>query len=659
MWLPVLHRSFTRSDFTNPQPWLRIVVIFLLLGPFAFGQHQQLPYLQGDRESPFTQLDFAQMYLEQQANAAIEHNASVFNPKPDRSGFVSALDLAAPDKAVQEYQHGVSYLRNQSPKDAIRELKKAIGLYSSFVSAHNALGVAYLDLHQDEFAKAEFRSASQLDDHFALSFVNLGMMSLWANDFASAESNLEKAAGLNANDPTVLSGLAFAQNGNHDYAAALRTAARVHNMEHAKQAVIHYVAASAAQSLHDLATMRQELSTFLSEDPSNPLAPVARKFLDQVTALANGAPPRATPQSLQLISRGSIAEVRTFPNNSHLRSELDTLQSSSDESCDSCTASIEPVAPLPNRSAPQAASTYTTWGNVFTIHQTVDETAVFFAVSSRGHTVNDLSLSNIQIRDDDKAPERILQFTPQSRLPLRLGLLIDTSGSIEHRISFEKRAAQKFMEKVLNPNSDLAFVAGFNNNIYTTQDFTSDQASLAKGIENLPNIGDGTSVFDAIYYGCWKLAAYPDTGRVAKVLVILTDGEDNASTKNLQQSIDQAEASGVTVYTINTSDNIALPTDANKILQMLAQRTGGESIAPGNLHALDQYLSQLPDVIRSRYLIAYRPADFSPNGKYRTIRVVATKNGKHLKVHARKGYYARLGSAPAPQFASQSGGGSR
>ena len=75
---------------------------------------------------------------------------------------------------------------------------------------------------------------------------------------------------------------------------------------------------------------------------------------------------------------------------------------------------------------------------------------------------------------------------------------------------------------------------------------------------------------------------------------------------------------------------------------MLADRSGGECVFPGNLRALDKYLSKLPEVIRSRYLIAYRPANFAPDGKYRNVRVTAAREGKRFKVHVRKGYYARL-----------------
>ena len=97
-----------------------------------------------------------------------------------------------------------------------------------------------------------------------------------------------------------------------------------------------------------------------------------------------------------------------------------------------------------------------------TIRTNVDQVTLFFAVSSHGHMVNDLQQSNIRILDDNKPPEKIEQFAPQSKLPLRLALLVDTSGSVRDRFSFEKHAATKFVEKMLSGAQDLAFIEGFS-----------------------------------------------------------------------------------------------------------------------------------------------------------------------------------------------------
>jgi VWFA-related protein len=282
---------------------------------------------------------------------------------------------------------------------------------------------------------------------------------------------------------------------------------------------------------------------------------------------------------------------------------------------------------------------------MLTIRKSVDDVAVFFSVSGHGRMVNDLEESDIQIRDDNKPPAKVLQFSPQSKLPLRLALLVDTSGSVRDRFSFEKHAASAFVQKVLSSASDLGFIEGFARETTVTQDFSADPAELGRGIEQLTN-GGGTALFDAVSLACGKLAEYPESERVARVLVILSDGEDNSSHSSLKQSIQAAERAGVTIYTVSTRADGGDKTDADKVLEVLAEHSGGEAIFPGDMLTLGKSFDKLRELIRSRYFIAYKPADFLPNGSYRPIQIIAEKDGKHLQVRARKGYHARLETAP-------------
>jgi Ca-activated chloride channel homolog len=527
-------------------------------------------------------------------------------------------------------------MKAQKSKDAIKYLQKAIKDYPKFVSAYNALGLAYVD-QEDSRAKAEFETATKLDARFPASFLNLGMLALSANDFAGADSYLGQAASLSPNDATILCALAFAQNGSREFEQRLQTARRVHGLEHRGMANVHYLAANAAMNLNDFAAVQSELTVFLAEDPTNPLAPVARKNLDVLVK-------RSPSAQGGMQSAGNAEVVQTFPNSEHLQAELKEV---GDEPIGTADPNGTPEASLSTSTASGPATVVAAHAvpamprGMFTIRKAVDETALFFAVSDHGHMINDLDLSDIQIRDDNKLPEKIMQFSPQSKLPLRLGLLIDTSGSVQDRFAFEKRAAEKFLDKVLNHDLDLGFVVGFNSENTVTQDFIAEQAKLAEGIESLKN-GGGTALFDALSLASLKLAAYPESERVAKVLVVLSDGEDNSSHRSLKQAIADAEGTGVTIYTVSTTEHLRPETDADNILQVLAERTGGESIFSGDMHMLDKSLDRLRELIRSRYLVVYRPADFVPNGKFRAIRLTAEKKGERLQVHVRKGYTARL-----------------
>ena len=633
-----------RLTFQHALGFLRICsVILCLCGAVS----AQLPFMNAGPDSAFAQIDFAQLYMgtanrEQQKNveqkAQRQHLVDI--------GLVSALDLDASDKAVGEFNQAVTLLKAQNSKQAILHLQKAIVAYPKFVLAYNTLGLAYLD-QQDPRAQGEFETAAKLDPKFPGTFLNLGTLALSADDFARADANIEKAAALNPKDAKILAALAFAQNGEHKYAETLQTVERVHALGDRGMANVHYIGAAAAMSLQDYDTMQRELSTFLAEDPTNPLAPVARQNLDALTKRKAQMALSADAASVQQASAAPHDRVQTFPNTERLKSQLNAMQNEPETgACETCTTPPEPSPSGPEATSERASISPApaTRSDLFTIHQVVDETALFFAVSHHGRMIDDLSVSDIQILDDNKPPNRILQFVPQSKLPLRLGLLIDTSGSVQGRFSFEKHAAEKFLEKVLNVESDLAFVGGFSTEVSVTQDFTANPDALGKGVEKLTN-GGGTSLFDAVSLACWKLAAYPEDSRVAKVLVILTDGEDNSSHRSLKQSVEEAEAKGVTIYTVSTSESIRAETDADRVLQLLAERSGGEAMFPGDLHALDTHLSRLRDLIRSRYLIAYKPADFAPDGKYRTVHIVAEKDGQHLQVHSRKGYYARHAEA--------------
>jgi VWFA-related protein len=590
-------------------------------------------------------MDFSQMVLEQQNKSLSKKEIERRKGLVD-SGVVSALDLTAPAKAVSEFNQGTSLLKGRHSEEAIGHFRKAIAAYPKFVSAHNCLGMAYLDLDDAAGAQKEFEAAASLDDKFPGAFLNLGRLALSQNDFMAAGSHLQKAAVLLPRNPEILTVLAYAQSGNHQYREAIETAGRVHALQHNGMGTAHYVAALAAIALNDFPIAQNELALFLLEEPANPLAPSARHHLDVLARnqqIAGSVPGAANQQPTMTLA---TSRPPSFANSDRLKVQLAGIEdvAGTDDCYDCAEASaageIDPAA-ASGLDLDRATGSPGQW----TIRKVVDEVAVFFGVSSGGRAESDLELSNIKVSDDNKPPERVLQFSSQSKLPLRLGLLIDTSGSVQLRFSFEKHAAAKFLQQMLTNSSDLGFVAGFADTPTVTQDFTGDHERLADGVNKLTDKG-GTALFDAVSFACWKLAAYPEHERVAKVLVVVSDGEDNSSRTSLRQAIRDEEATGVTIYTISTKEGGGLKTEADKVLQTLAERSGGEAFFPGDMTTLGKSFDKLRDQIRSRYLIAYKPSDFEPNGKYRTINIIAEKGGKRLQVHARKGYHARL-AAPA------------
>ena len=596
-------------------------------------------------DAQFARMDLIEKQLEEQKRKSQEQQK--YKKQMLESGTVSALDLEAPRGAVAEFNKAAELLQHQKAADALTHLRKAISSYPKFVSAHNNLGLAYLETDQQDRAREEFETAAKLDGKFAESFLNIGKLALLQKDFVEAESNLEKAAAVRPGDAKLLTVLAYAQNGGHEYLHAIETAVRVHELRHDGLANVHYVAAAAAIALKDFDVVQRELEFFLKEDPTNPLAPTARYNLK---ILADSKTASVRSNSVEQQTNPANAQgIGTFPNSEQLKNGLASLGTDDDvcTDCPTTEASLHPPVGPETRVAPASDSNIVarTSSGSWTIRQVIDEVAVFFAVTNRGKLVNNLEAKDFSIQDDNKPPSKVLQFTSQSKLPLRLGLLIDVSGSLQPRFSFEKQAATRFVNGMLSNPSDLAFLAGFSDQPNVTQDFTADANQLSVAVEGL-QIGGGTAIWDAVSFACWKLAAYPEKERVAKVLVVLTDGEDNLSRTALKDAIRDAENTGVTIYAISTKGFADLGqygnpiSDADKVLQALAERTGGEALFPGDIGTLNKTFDKLRDIIRSRYLVAYRPADFQTDGHFRRINIVATKNGSRLKVHARHGYYA-------------------
>ena len=240
----------------------------------------QLPFINAGPDSGFAQVDFAQMYLDQiNRHAAKTAKQKAEDQELIASGTVSKFDLEAPNNAVEQFNRASSLLKVQKSKEAIRFLQKAIQDDPKFVSAHIALGRAYLDLDDKAGAKSEFETAARVDTKFAVAYLDLGRLAMSSNDFPSAQSEIEKAIALHPRDVKILATLAYAQNGNHHYAQTLATVQLIHTLDHKAFASVHYLAASAAMSMKDYATMERELKIFIAEDPTSEFAPTARNNL--------------------------------------------------------------------------------------------------------------------------------------------------------------------------------------------------------------------------------------------------------------------------------------------------------------------------------------------------------------------------------------------
>jgi Ca-activated chloride channel family protein len=272
----------------------------------------------------------------------------------------------------------------------------------------------------------------------------------------------------------------------------------------------------------------------------------------------------------------------------------------------------------------------------FTLKKKVEEVNVIFTVTDKhGRFIKDLKQDEFSVMDDKRPAEAIRSFAAETNLPLRVGLLVDASSSIRDRFKFEQESAIEFLNQIIRP-VDQAFVLGFDATAEVTQDFSNRPDKLSGGVRML-RPGGGTALWDAVYYACRdKLMKHPDKVTVRKAIILLSDGDDNQSRTTREEAIEMAQRAEVVVYTIST--NLADKGKGDKELERIAQATGGRAFFPFKIQDVSNAFSEIQEELRSQYALAYKPADFNADGRYRSIDISARNN--KLKVRSRKGYFA-------------------
>jgi Ca-activated chloride channel homolog len=287
-------------------------------------------------------------------------------------------------------------------------------------------------------------------------------------------------------------------------------------------------------------------------------------------------------------------------------------------------------------------------GTGFTIHSDVEEVSLNVTVlDSSGHLVQDLKQPDFRILEDGAA--QTIRSFQHADIPVSIGLVIDNSGSMyKKRPSVNKSAVD--LISASNPG-DETFVVNFADDAYVDQDFTADIRKLQDGLSHIESRG-GTALYDAVIASADKLAA--DAHHPKQVIVVITDGEDNASTRLLEQAIARVQQlSGPVIYTIGLLFGDEMTRSearhARRALEMLSTETGGIAFFPKSLDQVDQIAAEVARDIRSQYTIAYHSTKPSTEPGFRKVTVLAQAKGEgKLNVRTRTGYYPavpRSGSA--------------
>lgn len=273
--------------------------------------------------------------------------------------------------------------------------------------------------------------------------------------------------------------------------------------------------------------------------------------------------------------------------------------------------------------------------------RSVTEVNLVFTVTRGKHLVENLRPEDLEIRDNGKPPARVTHFEAKTNLPLRLALVIDVSDSVRARFKWEQSSATTFLKEVLRPG-DAAMVVGFNQHVQLAQAPTSDLHLLSRGIKKLKPGGD-TAVFDALSFAAQRLAQIKDDGPVRRVIVLLSDGQENSSRSSLNQVTNDALFAETSVFAITSSERVICQGDptceaGEAILQSLSDSTGGEFLRAGQQGDLSSALGKIRNELRKEYAMSYRPEFNVPDGLFHRVIIFSRKG---TRVHCRKGYYAK------------------
>ncbi len=280
---------------------------------------------------------------------------------------------------------------------------------------------------------------------------------------------------------------------------------------------------------------------------------------------------------------------------------------------------------------------------IYVIHREADEVMLHATVvDDKQHIITNLDRNAFSVFEDGK-PQNIISFHHVD-IPVAMGIVIDNSGSMREKRNKVNQAALNLVRSS-NPKDEV-FVVNFNDEQYLDQDFTNDLRKLKEALEKIDARG-GTALYDAIVASADHLKQNARLEK--KVIFVVTDGEDNASSETLEQAVKQLQQeNGPSVYAIGILGDEEHPKRAKKALQIVADRTGGIAFFPKTLDEVDDISKNIANDIRNQYAIGYKPTNPKGAGGFRQIRVDAKAKGHgKMVVRTKSGYYAGAQTASA------------
>lgn len=293
-----------------------------------------------------------------------------------------------------------------------------------------------------------------------------------------------------------------------------------------------------------------------------------------------------------------------------------------------------------------------------TLKITTNVVSVYAVVmDKKGHLIPDLNKDDFEMIEDGQ-PQEIKYFSRATDTPLTMGIMVDTSPSQRQVLRTEQEEADQFLHEVMRPK-DLTFVLHFDIDVELLQNFTESVPSLTRAVDSSVINGGGqgpmpgtfptgsnagaTHLFDAVYLSANDLMSQ-EVGR--KVLIMLTDGEDQGSKVKLEGALEAAQKSDCLIYSVDIVDRAFYHADyfgfsGDSILRKLSDETGGRVIRVDRMQDTHAAFQEIARELRTQYSLGYSSSNPRRDGGYRKIRV-RVKNGNY-KVLAKTGYYAPRG----------------
>ncbi|HTC74950.1 MAG TPA: VWA domain-containing protein [Edaphobacter sp.] len=273
----------------------------------------------------------------------------------------------------------------------------------------------------------------------------------------------------------------------------------------------------------------------------------------------------------------------------------------------------------------------------------VDEVVLTFHAADAHHLpVNDLKLDELSLFDNGRPPRKILAFQSLQDLPLRAGILIDTSDSMAQDLASNESIATKYTQRLLRRSTDQAFIIKFSALSEVTQPWTSDTSALTEGIRRFAATRAshirGTAIFNAIYQACLNQFGHINHPGTGNFILLFSDGEDNASNASLKNVVDACQHANTAIYAFRADPKSSFSTGP-KTLTDLASQTGGCVFHTDDSEAtISADLKTIEADLRNQYRLIYKPAELTPNGSFHRVELKAPERVYSLTV--RSGYYA-------------------